>query len=163
MSTTGRRELPGPRSEVRQHLMRRPKNATPDELMEYGIKTWKLIGSPGYPKSREKIEDFLHRVYERGVTSEGVTRQMLAIMASPDRVGALAEVKLPALVLHGDQDPLVPLACGEDTAKSLANATLHVYPGMGHDLPDVLIEDIAGRISSHARSADNARNDSRAA
>ncbi len=163
MSTTGRRTLPGPRAEVRQHLLRRPRNATPEELMEYGIKTWKLIGSPGYPKTREQIEDFLRRVYDRGVTSDGVTRQLLAIMASPDRVSALAGVTLPSLVLHGDQDPLVPLACGTDTAMQLANATMHVYPGMGHDLPEALIDDIAARISEHASRAERAGKGSRAA
>jgi 5'-deoxynucleotidase YfbR-like HD superfamily hydrolase len=45
----------------------------------------------------------------------------------------------------------------------LANATMHVYPGMGHDLPEALIDDIAARISEHASRAERAGKGSRAA
>lgn len=163
MSTTGRRSLPGPTRQIRNHLINRPRNATPDEQMEYGVRTWELIGSPAYKKSRAETEAFLSRLYARGITGDGVTRQTLAIMASPDRFAALGGISTPSLVLHGDQDPLVPLACGEDTAKAIKNAKMHVYRGMGHDLPDELIGDIAKKIIEHAERAESSGKGSRAA
>lgn len=163
MSTTGRRGLPGPSREIRNHLIKRPRNPTPEQQMEYGVRTWQLIGSPAYKKSRAETEAFLRRLYDRGITGDGVTRQTLAIMASPDRVAALGGISTPSLVLHGDKDRLVPLACGEDTARVIRNANMHVYRGMGHDLPDELLGDMAKRIIKHAEQAESTRKDSRAA
>jgi pimeloyl-ACP methyl ester carboxylesterase len=44
-------------------------------------------------------------------------------------------VPVPTLVIHGDADPLVPLAAGSDTAESIPGAQLMVLEGMGHALP----------------------------
>ena len=65
----------------------------------------------------------------------GVARQLVAILASGSRKEALAAVRTPTLVIHGDVDPLVPLACGLDTAASVPGAKLLVIKGMGHALP----------------------------
>ena len=163
MSTTGRRGLPGPSKDIGRHILSRPRNASVQETLEHGVRTWELIGSPAYRKDRAEIEEFLMNLYQRGVTPEGVTRQMLAILASPPRHESLRQLSIPSLVIHGDQDPLVPLACGEDTANSIPESTLHIYPGMGHDLPDDLLPDMAQRISRHAAEADGKRADNRAA
>jgi pimeloyl-ACP methyl ester carboxylesterase len=41
-------------------------------------------------------------------------------------------------VLHGADDPLVPVAGGRDTAANIEGAELRIVPGMGHDLPPAL-------------------------
>jgi pimeloyl-ACP methyl ester carboxylesterase len=60
-------------------------------------------------------------------------------------------VRVPTLVLHGEDDPLVKLAAGEDTAASIPGARLVTIPGWGHDIPMPLIDRIAGEIVTHAR------------
>ena len=155
MSTTGDRNLPGPRSEIRRHILRRPNEDSAELRLQHGIKTWELIGSPGARRSYDETRQFLEGLYARGVTTAGVLRQMLAIIASPARSKALANVKLPALIIHGSDDPLVPLACGEATANALPDSTLRVLQGMGHDLPEQFLPDIARLIGEHAASADN--------
>jgi pimeloyl-ACP methyl ester carboxylesterase len=59
----------------------------------------------------------------------------MAVRAQENRKAALASVTVPTLVIHGSEDPLVPPACGQDTADAIPGAELLVIEGMGHDLP----------------------------
>ena len=61
---------------------------------------------------------------------------------------------MPAVVLHGAEDPLVPVEGGRDVAANIPGADLRIIPGMGHDLPVVLVKPIADAIVS---AADRAR------
>ena len=63
---------------------------------------------------------------------------------------ALGAVRAPTLVIHGDIDPLVPLACGLDTAESVPGAKLLVVEGMGHALPISKWPQIIDAIVAHA-------------
>jgi pimeloyl-ACP methyl ester carboxylesterase len=83
----------------------------------------------------------------------GFMRQYAAILASPDRRPKLAGLTLPVTVIHGEADPLVPLAGGEDTARSIPGAELLTIPGMGHDIPVALYGQIAGAIAAVAARA----------
>ena len=56
-------------------------------------------------------------------------------MASPNRAPGLRGVTAPTLVVHGEQDPLVPLVGGRATAAAVPGARLVTFPGMGHNLP----------------------------
>jgi non-heme chloroperoxidase len=48
----------------------------------------------------------------------------------------LKKIDIPVLVLHGDDDQIVPIAAaGPQSAKLLKNATLKVYPGFPHGMP----------------------------
>jgi len=64
---------------------------------------------------------------------------MAAIVAAAPRHDRLKALKIPALVIHGGEDPLIPVSGGEDTARSIPGAELLVVPGMGHDFPELLV------------------------
>ena len=59
-------------------------------------------------------------------------------VVAPPRNALLKAVRCPALILHGDRDPLFPVAAAKDTAGSIAGAELVVVPGMGHGVPESL-------------------------
>jgi proline iminopeptidase len=84
-------------------------------------------------------------------------RQMLAILATGDRRALLRGIKAPTMVLHGADDPLVPLAAGIDTAASIPGSRLEVVPGMGHDFPPSLMATLAARIAQHCRASQPAQ------
>lgn len=155
MSTTGNRQLPGPDPEVARHIFSRPVSRTKEARLAFSLKTWRMISSPGYPSDEAERTEFILRNMERGVTAEGIGRQTLAIMAAPSRVAALQQLGLPSLVIHGSEDRLVRVECGEDTARSIPGSKLKIFPGMGHDLPAQLIETFAGLIDDLARSTGN--------
>jgi len=158
MSSSGARGLPGPRPEVGSALMRRPRTQDEAALVEYSLGLVRLIASPGWPfdeaANRERIAIGLRRSWR----PEGVVRQMLAIGADTGlRPQVLPNIGSPTLVLHGDADPLVPIACGRDTARRIPGARFEAIPGFAHDLPPGAQQVLLGHIVPFLREADARR------
>ncbi len=76
-------------------------------------------------------------------------------MSDGSRVDRLGQIALPFLVLHGAEDPLIPLACGEDTAKRIPGAKLEVIAGMGHDITNANSPIVARHLIEHATRHSN--------
>ena len=93
--------------------------------------------------------------YDRAYRPDGGNRQLAAIAASPDRTEALGALKLPVVVIHGDQDPLVDISGGRATAAAIPGAELIVIPGMAHDLPEPLWPACVDAIVANAAKADD--------
>ena len=152
MSSTCRRGLPGPGKKLRQLLLRRPADpADIDSIIDHGVALMRAIGSPAYPTTDKLLRKRVARSVRRNYCPSGVARQMMAVAASGDRCALLGTITAPSLVIHGAADPLVPVACGEDTAGRIPGARLEVIEGMGHDLPPQLAERLLALIDAHAR------------
>lgn len=153
MSTTGNPKLPPARKEAITALTKRPASMAEAVLVEHGMKIGRAIGSPGYPAEEERLRANTTANVRRSVHPEGMPRQLAAIIADGDRRQRLAKVTAPTLVIHGEADPLVPVEGGRDTAAHIAGAALKTIPGMGHDLPLALVDEIADLIAEHAHAA----------
>jgi pimeloyl-ACP methyl ester carboxylesterase len=111
----------------------------------------KVIGSPGYPLDEEMIAGIGRRSFERHPgAEEDDRRQRAAVISAADRRNALAGLRIPALVIHGDQDPMIRPKGGRATARAIPGARLVIYPGMGHDLPSALWPSILDEICALA-------------
>jgi pimeloyl-ACP methyl ester carboxylesterase len=147
MSNTGSRWTGLPSRKAMAVLLGRPPKGR-DAAVERAVRTFTVIGSPGYPFDEERVRSVAGRSYDRGHSAAGVLRQLHAITASGDRTRALREVRVPATVIHGSGDPLVRPAGGKATARAIPGARLKLIEGMGHDLPrqlwPVFAEEIAG-------------------
>ena len=151
MSTSGDRRLPPATREAQRALFARPANPhDPSSVVEHSMKIWGVIGSPGFPTAPDELRARTQRSVARSYHPQGVARQLVGILASGDRSGDLATIRKPTLVLHGDCDPLVRPACGEDTAKKIPGAKLKIIKGMGHDMAAWPI--LADEILAHARA-----------
>ena len=154
MSNTGNPDLPQGSPEAMGALLA-PAPAPDDieAIIARGINTWKVIGSPGYPTDDQQLRQWVMRDAKRSYYPQGVTRQFAAIVANGDRRPKLKTIKAPTVVLHGADDPLVPVAGGKDTADNIPGAELRVIPGMGHDFPLGLVPVFADAIEAAARRA----------
>jgi pimeloyl-ACP methyl ester carboxylesterase len=126
---------------------------TREEAAEQTVQLFRLVGSPGYPLDEARIADVAGRSYDRTHDPAGSVRQRLAVHASGNRTEALRGVRVPTIVVHGEADPLVPVAGGKATAEAIPDAELLILPGMGHDLPRELGPTIVDAI---VRTADRA-------
>jgi pimeloyl-ACP methyl ester carboxylesterase len=151
MSTTGNPRLPRANKEAMAVLANRPMSGDPEAMIAYSVRAARVIGSPAYPATEERLQRRVRHDFERGWYPQGVARQMAAIVADGDRRAMLATIKAPTLVIHGEADPLVPLAGGKDTAANIPGARLMTIPGMGHDLPLALVDTLADAVAGHAR------------
>lgn len=155
MATSGRRGLPRPTEAATAWLNKaRKQNATREEFIAEALDTASINGSPGFPRDEAAIAARAGAMYDRAYRPFGQGRQLLASIASADgRVAHLAEIAAPTVVIHGAEDPLVPVAQGEDVRDSIAGATMTVIPGMAHDYPGAAIPDIVAAIRSNADRA----------
>jgi len=150
MTTAGARHMPRPSPRVRRLLLRRPGGAHRDAVVSHLERVFDVIGSPAYGdavRRRRRIEASVSRAWR----PDGIARQLMAVLADRDRTPLLAHIAAPTVVIHGREDPLVPAVCGVELARHIAGAQLDLIPGMGHDLPDELLERIADDIARNAR------------
>ena len=153
MSSSGARHLPGPRADVLRAMVTRPADRSEAALIANTVRFFKLIGSPAYPLDDKVLSDAVSASMRRSFRPAGTLRQMLAVIADLTRADELARVRVPTLVVHGRDDPLVPYACGVDTARRIAGARLVGVAGMGHDLPPAVVEQILAPLLPHLESA----------
>jgi pimeloyl-ACP methyl ester carboxylesterase len=149
MSTTGDPDVGQPHPEILGGLLEAPP-VDRETAIEQSVKMWGVIGSTGFPMDEERIRANAAASYDRAFHPDGTARQMVAILASPDRTPGLAQVRVPTLVIHGESDPLVDPSGGRATAQAIPGASLWTIPGMGHDLPPELFEAIADRVAALA-------------
>ena len=153
MSSTGNPALPRATAEANAVLMSRPAGGDLDSLVAHGVKAARTIGSPGYPADEAVLAERARADLQRQNYPQGFARQLAAIWANGDRRARLAGITAPTLVIHGADDPLVPIEGGRDTAASIPGARLVEIAGMGHDLPEALIPQVTGLIADHADAA----------
>ena len=154
MTSSGARRLPGPTLKVRSAMISRPKNAQDvHSIIEHYVKLYKLIGSPGYPASDAYLHERLGQSVRRSYRPQGTARQMVAIAADGNRSPLLAALRVPTQIIHGQDDPLVPVAAGHDLVAKIPGAQLDVISGMGHDLPMPLWPRFVAGIASAAGRA----------
>ena len=155
MSTTGEPGIAQPTEAATAALMS-PPAASRDEAMERALEVNAVIGSPGYTRNERDIRDRAAQAWDRGVNPAGFARQLAAVYASGDRTPKLRSLDVPTLVVHGEDDPLVPVAAGRATAEAIPGAELWLIPGMGHDLPRPLWPDLIVRINALTDAVDAA-------
>jgi pimeloyl-ACP methyl ester carboxylesterase len=153
MSTTGNPELPPSKAEARQFLIK-PVPEGREENIEYSVKMCRVFAGKGFEFDEQRMRDLMTRAYDRCFYPRGVMRQIMAVTAHGSRKEALASVKAPTLVIHGGDDPLVPVEGGKDTAEAVPGAELLIIEGMGHEMPVAVWPRLADAISQHTRKAD---------
>ncbi|MCX9156332.1 alpha/beta fold hydrolase [Niveibacterium sp. 24ML] len=153
MSSSGNPRYARPKLRALRAVLGRPAEpGNPESGVEHLIHVFSVIGSPGFPSDRDRLRQQIIAGIGRAYHPAGTTNQLLAVIANGDRRRVLKQISAPTLVLHGDADPLVPLAAGRDTARHIPGARLQVVAGMGHDLAPgvqvILVEAIARHCSA---------------
>jgi pimeloyl-ACP methyl ester carboxylesterase len=152
MSTTLGRDLPPPTPEASK-LLATPYPAQREAFIEHELRNQRVLAGKGFAFEEERIRRRAACEYDRCFHPAGIARQLAAIVTSGSQRDALASLRVPTLVIHGDQDPLVPLEAGIDTAAAIPGARLQIIEGMGHELPRGAWSAIASAIAEHVGRA----------
>ena len=152
MSTTGNPELPQAKPETIAAVLA-PAPAERGAYIEHNMNIWRKIWSPGFPFEEKRARTFLEKSYDRSYYPQGAVRQNIALIAYGDRRLFLSTIAVPTLVIHGADDPLIPVEGGKDTARAIPGASLLIIDGMGHDMPKGVWAGIVDAISKHAVQA----------
>ena len=138
-------------SVARQMVKPIPKGTS---ALDNSVMTRQMFGSPAYPESDEEIAIAVKSEFKRSNNPAGYLRQMAAIRSAPSRNKLLNGIKIPVLIIHGNQDTLVDVSGGIETKKQIPHAKLVRFEGMGHTLPQPLLAEFADLIQQNADSAE---------
>jgi pimeloyl-ACP methyl ester carboxylesterase len=136
-----------------------PPPRSRDEAIEVAVAEARALGAPGFGVDEGAVRQRAACSYDRCFCPAGFARQLLAVIAAGDWRDDLAQVRLPAIVIHGADDPLVRPSWGVVTAKALESGELLLVPDMGHELPHRTWPVIADAIAANAARADVALKD----
>jgi pimeloyl-ACP methyl ester carboxylesterase len=153
MSTTGNRRVGQPSPRMLPRMLRRTRTDHEGYLADFA-ETYRVIGSPRYPRDPVYTREQAERCFERGIHPAGAARQLGAIVTAPDRTPKLRALNVPATVIHGTADRLVMPSGGKATAGAIPGARLVLMDGMGHDLPTELWPQVIGEITRTAGMMD---------
>ena len=136
-------------------LLLTPPPTDREGLIEHGVNLSRVFWGARY-FDEERARTSRTAAVDRAISIEGTARQAGACLVRPSRREALAGLRVPALVIHGDADPLVPFENGKRTAAAIPGARLLVLPEVGHDLPPSAYEEIADAVADLAGKASTA-------
>ncbi len=138
MSNAGSRMAPWPKLSILPRFLTRPPRGSPlSRQVAHFVGLFQAIGDireddPELVRLREHLEPALQRAYR----PEGTARQLLAALAEADRSKEVAQIRCPVTLIHGERDPLVPIAALDQLARLLPKATVHRIPKLAHHLPE---------------------------
>ena len=156
MGSTGARTSGQPQLRTAKLLLAVPPKDR-DGFVEHMVKTFTVIGSPGFKRDEDELRRFAETTFDRGRNPAASARQLAAINASGNRTPLLRRISAPTLVIHGAADTLVRPSGGRATAKAIAGSTLLEIAGMGHDLPRDAWPRIVDAISANAARGTGSR------
>jgi len=155
MSTTGDRAVGRPTGEAASVLVSSMPGDR-DGFIERTVANAKAVGSgTAFPFDAEAVRQGAARSFDRAYHPKGTGRQFAAILAAGDRTGALGQVRVPTLVLHGEEDQVIGVSGGEATAGAIPGARLLRVPGLGHELPPGFWPALADALVENADRADD--------
>ena len=152
MSTTGNRRVGFPRLRGLSVLLRRAVRSR-DAYVEQSVAIFRQIGSPGFETDEARLRRQAAAAYDRGHHPAGTERQLAAIVASGDRTARLRELRVPTVVIHGKEDPLIPFRAGVATTRAIPGSEFLAIPGMGHDLPRQVWPRLVDAVVANSRRA----------
>jgi pimeloyl-ACP methyl ester carboxylesterase len=153
MSTTGAQRMGRPALKVLPFLVK-PPAVDRETAMTRTVALFDVVGSPGFERDVAATRELAGASFDRSTDRTGAARQLAAIIASGNRTKALADVRVPTLVVHGTDDKMVNVSGGKATARAVPGARLELIPGMGHDLPVALWPRLVQLITEQAAAAD---------
>ncbi len=149
MSTTGRADCSRPTMRTTALLLRHPRSDDVEAIVAHGTMAGRAVGGR-FPMEDAFMAERIRSETLRNRCPTGFLRQMAAIIADGDRTDRLRRIAAPTLVIHGSDDPLVPVAGGRETARAIPGARLLEIDGMGHTLPPQVVPQIVDAIAGHA-------------
>jgi len=154
MSTTGNPKLPQAKPEALQVLLK-PMPTERKAYIEESVKRRRILYGSGFPYPEDQARKFAAILYDRSFYPQGMARQLFAILATKNRVPKLGSIKVPTVVIHGGDDPLVPVEGGKETAEYISGSELIIIEGMGHSLPPEAWPQIVDAIAKNAEKVMN--------
>ena len=149
--------LNGPTREVQDVMLQRSKmnNPTLDDVYQREIKWVSLIGMEGRDLDTDEFREDVIANYNRAKDKAdgfGYARQLLAILASKNRIKRVKAIKVPTLIIHGERDPVIDVKNAYRMEKLIPNSKLIVIPNMRHLIEEEILDQFKQDLLIHLKN-----------
>jgi len=148
-------ELPLPTVPVLDRIAARQSLDWSDEaaVVEDFVEMFRVLAGPAHPfdAGRERALATVELIRSPNIASSG--NHAIAVATTPPWRHRLAEVACPALVIHGTDDPILPLPHGLALAADIPGARLLTLDGVGHELPVATWDCVLAAVLDHTGRA----------
>jgi pimeloyl-ACP methyl ester carboxylesterase len=124
-----------------------------EEALEEFVKRERASASTAYPYDEQWVRELGSRMYDRCYAPDGILRQLAAMIRWKSTPEALGSLEMPSSIIHGRADGRIRAEAALDIARVLKNSELHIYPGLGHEIPQPLWDEFATIIMRTAARA----------
>ena len=124
-----------------------------EEALKEFVERERASASTAYPYDEQWVRELGSRMYDRCYAPDGILRQLCAMLRwapTPDALGGLG---MPSSIIHGRADGRIRAEAALDIGCVLKNSELHIYPGLGHEIPAPLWDEFATIIMRTAARA----------
>ncbi len=126
---------------------RLPKAVTAEQEIDNLVELFRAFASPGYPFPEQWAREAATVSHARSPRDPRTTQRQIAA-ARAVKLPPLSTITAPTVVISGADDPLLRPRAGRDTAARIPGARFKLYPGMGHNLPEELWDEIITQMPS---------------
>jgi pimeloyl-ACP methyl ester carboxylesterase len=145
--------LPPPGYKQLRALLQRPADSTQEAIVANLVRVGRIIGSPGYPQSDDKLRADAIEGYQRAYYPAGIARHFAAVLGSGSLLRYDRQVTAPTVVIHGKADKLMRPSGGRAIAHAIKGARLVLIDGMAHDLPEELWDEVVSELKTNFAEA----------
>ena len=118
-----------------------------DAVRAFLLEIERLCAGSGYSFDKAAAQRRVEAVMARSPSLASAFNHGL-VQLRGDWIGRFRDIRQPVLVIHGEEDPILPLPNGVALADVIPGAELTVLPGVGHELPPealpTIVDEIAG-------------------
>ena len=159
-TSSSEKGLPGSSKEVQQFFFspKRDKESTKDDYIKEKAALYKIYNHPDF-FNEEEVNILHERIYNRNHNASGFMRQLIAMAVASPRTQQLNVLDVPALIIHGNYDPVFPIQHGRQLAKAIMGSKLIELDKFGHGLPGHFCEIIAKHMNEFYENIYKLRND----
>jgi pimeloyl-ACP methyl ester carboxylesterase len=130
-----------------------PDWSDPDSTVDYLLEQERICAARSAPFDAAHIRAILQTTIARSSNPQAMENHFDLSMAPPSS-GRLADIAVPTLVVHGDEDPVFPLAHGEALAQEIPGAQLMIISALGHEVPPRIWDELVAAVVRHTQPRD---------
>lgn len=120
-------------------------------VIDFLLEIERLSAGSAYPFDENRVRHRIGEVLARADQPASMFNHS-TVETRENWTGLFRKIQQPVLVIHGEEDPVLPIENGRAIVNGVANGELLVLPGVGHELPIPLSAQIAEAVAAHVRS-----------
>jgi pimeloyl-ACP methyl ester carboxylesterase len=122
-------------------------------VINRGVEMGRVLAGTRHPYDEEAVRDVTTREIKRASNYSSIQNHILAIANTPRWREQLANLDVPTLVIHGTEDPILPIEHGRAIAEEIPGAKMLEMDGSGHEIPRPEWDNVIPAILEHTSAS----------